>query len=99
MLRVGLHRCSWLGPEDCMSLCRVVRTQAFSFACLLLVVAALSGTNALAQEPITPKVDVFVGYQWLNPGGSVPTPGDPLTPFKLPSINNGFGASAPYNFT
>ncbi len=81
-----------------MSLCRVIRTQVFSIACLLLVVAALSGTNAIGQEQNAPKVDVFAGYQWLNPGGNVPTPNDVLNPFKLPSLSKGFGTSVTYNF-
>ena len=35
----------------------------------------LLSVAALAQEEITPKADVFVGYQWLDPGGSVPIAG------------------------
>ena len=81
-----------------MSLSRVVRTQAFLSASLLLF-AGFSGTSAFAQDETVPKVDVFAGYQWLNPGGNVPTPFDPtFTPFKLPSITGGFGTAVTYNF-
>ena len=81
-----------------MSLSRVVRTQAFLGMSLLLV-AGFSGTAAFAQDETVPKVDVFAGYQWLNPGGNVTTPFDPtFTPFKLPSITGGFGTAVTYNF-
>lgn len=78
-----------------MSQSRVVRTQAFLVASLL-VVAGLSATNALGQEQTVPKVDIFAGYQWLNPGGNVPA--TPDTFVKLPSLAKGFGTSVTYNF-
>ena len=78
-----------------MSLTSVVRTQVFAVACLLVVFAGFGTTAALAQDE-TPKVDIFVGYQWLNPGGSVP--GTPTSDFKLPSLSKGFGTSVTYNF-
>lgn len=72
-------------------------------AALLLVMAVvmISATAASAQEEPVPKVDVFVGYQWLNPGGSAPLPfRSPDNPFaqRLPSIPQGFGAALAYNF-
>ena len=72
-------------------------------AALLLVMAVvmISATAASAQEEPVPKVDVFVGYQWLNPGGSAPLPfRSPNNPFaqKLPSIPQGVGAALAYNF-
>src|SRR6266700_4505956 len=79
-----------------MLLGRVVRTQAFSLACLLLVVAAFTGTYAICQEQPTPKVDIFAGYQWTNPGGTVPD--QAANPFKLPSLAKGIGTAATYNF-
>ncbi len=90
-------------PEDHMTLCRNAGGRRVLFAgCLLIVgVVLLSATAALAQEEPTPKVDVFVGYQWLNPGGSVPAPGrSPNDPFasKLPGIPQGAGAALAYNF-
>jgi len=53
-----------------------------------------------AQE--TPKSDVFVGYQWLNPGGTVPEPFQPLNApvgIKPPSMGKGFGLAYTYNFS
>ncbi|HMH05547.1 MAG TPA: hypothetical protein VK579_02585, partial [Terriglobales bacterium] len=55
----------------------------------------------MAQEE-TPKVDLFVGYQWLHPGGTVPSPFQPPTApvaQKLGDIPQGAGASLTYNFT
>ena len=54
-----------------------------------------------AQDETPPKAELFVGYQWLNPGGNIPhfdPSGHPLA-FKLPSIPQGLGASLAYNFT
>jgi hypothetical protein len=72
-------------------------------AALLLVMAVvmISATAASAQEEPVPKADVFVGYQWLNPGGSAPLPfRSPNNPFaqRLPSIPQGVGAALAYNF-
>lgn len=57
---------------------------------------------ALAQDQQTPpKADVFAGYQWLNPGGSIPGGTDAsgnVIPFKLPSMPDGFGLAFGYNF-
>ena len=78
-----------------MSLSRVVRTQAFLAASLLLV-AGFSGTAAFGQDENVPKVDIFAGYQWLNPGGSVPA--SATTAVKLPSLAKGFGSTVTYNF-
>ena len=61
----------------------------------------LISNSALAQSDSTPTWDVFVGYQWLHPGGTVPTPGgDPLnpTPFKIPDMSRGLGGAITYNF-
>jgi hypothetical protein len=83
-----------------MALCRRVGTRRVLFFGLLPMALLLSATAALAQEE-TPKVDVFVGYQWLNPGGSAPAPFRPATDplaVKLPSIPQGVGASLTYNF-
>jgi outer membrane protein OmpA-like peptidoglycan-associated protein len=58
-------------------------------------------TPAVAQSEPTPKWDLFVGYQWLHPGGNVPAPfGDPAapTPFPIPDMSRGFGAAATINF-
>jgi hypothetical protein len=45
-----------------------------------------------------PKVDLFLGYQWLNPGGNTPDLSSPPVAMKVPSLDKGFGVSADYNF-
>ncbi len=69
----------------------------------LLAILALSliSSSAFAQSDSNPKWDVFVGYQWLHPGGTVPTPfGDFNNPigFKVPDMSKGFGSALTYNF-
>ncbi len=80
---------------------RVLRRSAF-FASLAFVISALLlPATLLAQEDSVPKYDVFVGYQWLHPGGNVPSPlGTPSnpTPFQVPDMDKGFGTSLTYNF-
>ena len=69
--------------------------------CSISTVALLSGA-AMAQETETPKVDIFLGYQWLHPGGTVPSPFTPVNaPIgqKLKDMDKGGGAAATYNFT
>lgn len=71
---------------------------------LVLFAAACVVLTGLAQgqdQPV-PKADLFIGYQWLNPGGTVPapgsSPGNPLA-LKLNSIPQGVGSSFTYNFS
>ncbi len=55
-----------------------------------------------AQNENPPKAELFLGYQWLNPGGNVPRGTDAqgnALPFNLPSIPQGGGASLAYNFS
>jgi hypothetical protein len=63
--------------------------------------------DAMAQDENPPKFDLFAGYQWLNPGGTVPTasfppfqstPG-PAVGTRLPSMPKGWGATGTYNFS
>jgi outer membrane protein OmpA-like peptidoglycan-associated protein len=68
---------------------------------LPLLAAALISTPALAQNDSTPKWDLFVGYQWLHPGGNVPAAfGNPAapTPYKIPDMDKGVGSALTYNF-
>ncbi|MGZ4819388.1 MAG: OmpA family protein [Terriglobales bacterium] len=74
-----------------------------SFALVLaLVLIALPAMLTAQSDQTPPKAEVFVGYQWLNPGGNIPDhtppPLGPL-PFKLPSITQGFGTNLAWNFT
>jgi outer membrane protein OmpA-like peptidoglycan-associated protein len=68
------------------------------FAVLALV---LTSNLTVAQSDSTPKWDVFVGYQWLHPGATVPmaagNPNSPL-PYKVPDMAPGFGSAVAYNF-
>jgi outer membrane protein OmpA-like peptidoglycan-associated protein len=65
----------------------------------LIAVVVLS-VSAVAQSDSNPKWDVFAGYQYLNPGATVPVGSDPNnpTPFKLPGEAKGFGSALTYNF-
>ncbi|HXM61106.1 MAG TPA: hypothetical protein VN950_09620 [Terriglobales bacterium] len=66
----------------------------------MLTVVLLSAVT-LAQDVETPKDEIFVGYQWLHPGGTVPTPFGNFnapTGMKLPDMPAGFGAAYTYNF-
>ncbi|HEY3974882.1 MAG TPA: OmpA family protein [Candidatus Sulfotelmatobacter sp.] len=65
----------------------------------LIAIVAIS-TPAVAQSDSTPKWDVFAGYQYTDPGGTVPLGPDPNnpTPFKLPGMAKGIGGAFTYNF-
>jgi hypothetical protein len=56
-------------------------------------------TKAVSSDDAVPKAELFLGYQWLNPGGDIPTPTTPPVAFKLPSISQGFGTNLAWNFT
>jgi outer membrane protein OmpA-like peptidoglycan-associated protein len=69
-------------------------------ALLAVFAGSIISNPVLAQSDSNPKYDVFAGYQWLNPGGTVPAPGDPNnpSPFKLPSMAKGIGGAFTFNF-
>jgi hypothetical protein len=53
-----------------------------------------------SSDDTVPKVEWFIGYQWLNPGGNIPDNSfSPPVAFKLPSMAKGFGTNVAYNFT
>jgi len=60
---------------------------------VLAILIAMWCSAALGQDDKStpPKVEIFAGYSWLNPGGSIPTG-------RLPSISHGFAVSSTYNF-
>jgi outer membrane protein OmpA-like peptidoglycan-associated protein len=79
-----------------MCACRPIATGIAALVLTILVSGA-----AFAQSDSTPKWDLFAGYQYLHPGGTVPAPGsDPSnpTPLDLPSMEKGVGATLGYNF-
>lgn len=51
----------------------------------------LLSLNVSAQDAPPPTVDIFAGYSWLDPGGSV-------GPLNLESMSKGFGLSPTWNF-
>jgi hypothetical protein len=56
-------------------------------------------TSTVQSDDAVPKAELFLGYQWLNPGGNIPDQNVPPNAFKLPSISQGFGTNLSYNFT
>jgi len=67
---------------------------------LIVLSVSLLASRAYAQSDTNPKFDIFVGYEWLHPGGWTPTPfGDANSPvaFKVPDMSKGFGAAFTYN--
>jgi outer membrane protein OmpA-like peptidoglycan-associated protein len=86
-----------------MSVCRYPRGKKTFWLCFFLTLCSVLSANVvLAQDQQNPpKVDLFAGYQWLNPGGNIP--GGPngsggVLPLKLPSMPDGFGLALGYNF-
>jgi hypothetical protein len=68
---------------------------------LLMLTVVLLSAVTLAQDVETPKDEIFVGYQWLHPGGTVPNPfGNYNAPTgqTLSDMTAGFGAAYTYNF-
>ncbi|MFZ0320657.1 MAG: hypothetical protein WAL56_16150 [Candidatus Sulfotelmatobacter sp.] len=66
-----------------------------------VLTALLISSSAFAQSDNNPKWDLFVGYQWLHPGGTVPAAfGDFDNPgiYKIPDMAKGFGSALTYNF-
>jgi hypothetical protein len=83
---------------------RHLRVAARSLCVVLAGVLASCWMPAIAtaQEEPVPKVELFVGYQWLHPGVTVPAPfSNPNAPLPLQvgDIAEGGGASLTYNFT
>jgi len=89
-----------------MSLCHKTyqRWAAFAVALAVILVASPAVMRAQSMQPndTVPKEELFLGYQWLNPGGNVPRGTDAsgnAISYKLPSMASGLGISAAYNFT
>jgi len=87
-----------------MSLCSQTRRRR-AIAALILAVGMVLLPSLLCAQEAPPKVDLFIGYQWLNPGGTVPVgsnppfqPPPPPIATKLPSMPIGYGVTGTYNF-
>src|SRR5207249_5728162 len=94
-----------LDSEDFMSLCSKAHRRSACVALVLAVVVVSSPSLLSAQDETPPKADLFIGYQWLNPGGTVPVgsnppfqPPPPPVATKLPSMPIGYGVTGTYNF-
>jgi len=85
-----------------MSLCGTRRLNHGIAVVLIASVAMFCvSISAVAQSDSNPKWDLFVGYQYIHPGASVPAPfGDPNNPvaYSLPDMTKGFGSALTYNF-
>jgi len=82
---------------------KVRKTGRALLAAVLSISAAMIAfsTSASAQSDTVPKYDVYLGYQWIHPGATVPAPfGNPNnpTPYKVPDMSTGFGGAFTYNF-
>jgi len=77
------------------------RMRVLCASCLLMLTVVLLSAVTLAQDVENPKYEIFVGYQWLHPGGSVPSPfasyNAPVA-MKLADMPYGVGAAFTYNF-
>jgi outer membrane protein OmpA-like peptidoglycan-associated protein len=84
-----------------MSVCSNLSKGRVVTGLFVVLAVSLISSPAFAQSDSNPKWDLFLGYQWLHPGGTVPgVPTDPSmpTPFKLPDMSKGGGATFAYNF-
>jgi len=74
-----------------------------ALACVVAVISVVlvSGSAMAQQSDEYPKWDLFAGYQWYHPGGTVPAansdPNNP-TPFIVPDMAGGFGSAFAMNF-
>src|SRR5580698_10307650 len=87
--------------EERMSLCSKFSRRRPLIGLFIILAVSLISFPAFAQSDSNPKWDLFVGYQWLHPGGTVPAPfGDFNNPgsYKIPDMAQGFGSSFTYNF-
>jgi outer membrane protein OmpA-like peptidoglycan-associated protein len=87
--------------EERMSLCSKTRTSRAAIGLFVILAVSLIASSAFAQSDSNPKWDLFVGYQWVQPGGTVPAPftdfNNPAA-YKIPDMAKGFGSALTYNF-
>jgi hypothetical protein len=85
-----------------MSLGRTSRASRHNLAVLFALLATvLLSSSSFAQSDSNPQWDLFLGYQYINPGITVPAsfgnPNSP-TPYQVPNMAKGFGSALTYNF-
>src|SRR5258708_9663805 len=83
----------------CASIALVPALVLFALPTLLNAQIAPKTSPVQSSDDAVPKAELFLGYQWLNPGGNIPDHSVPPNAFKLPSILQGFGTNLSYNFT
>jgi hypothetical protein len=96
-----MHNLTEEVAEDDMLFPRIRSVRVLLSSFLLILTVVLLSAVTLAQDVETPKYEIFVGYQWLHPGGTVPAPfTDYNNPsrLKIPDMPAGFGAAVTYNF-
>ena len=77
---------------------RTTRARRVAVVCAVAVVTLIvfSGVALSQNSDENPKWDVFAGYQWFHPGGTVPAansdPSNP-TPFIIPDMDKGVGGA------
>jgi outer membrane protein OmpA-like peptidoglycan-associated protein len=84
-----------------MSVCSNIIKGRGVIGLLAVLAVSLVSSPVLAQSDSNPKYDLFVGYQWLHPGGTVPAPNSNAnspTPFTVPDMSKGVGGAFTYNF-
>lgn len=74
-----------------MSQRRVVLARCAVLALIVLALALGTSIQSFAQEN-PPKVEIFGGYSWYNPGGNLTAPIN-----KVPSMAKGWGAASTFN--
>jgi len=94
----------------CQETYRRCASGALVLALVLLALPSMLNAQTAPKAPTVessddfPKVDLFLGYQWLNPGGTVPVGSNPTLPpsppvaTKLPGMSKGFAVAGTYNF-
>src|SRR3981081_1558979 len=82
----------------CASVALVLALVLIALPSMLNAQTAPKAPSASSEDAV-PKVELFIGYQWLNPGGNIPDQSTPPKDFKLTSITQGVGTNLSYNFT
>ncbi len=76
-----------------MSLRHQIHRSAVFALVIAFLLTALPAMMIAQSSEAAPKAELFVGYQWLNPGGNIPDFNVPPNAFHLPAIAQGAGAS------
>jgi len=73
----------------CASVALVLAIVLIALPSLLNAQTAPKASSAQSDDAV-PKAELFIGYQWLNPGGNIPDQNTPPGAFRLPSVAQGF---------